>query len=131
MALAALVAGASLLASIASRLLLMLTAPTDAAMTYMFPAWVAFPVPGAHLGTHYRAWLYHDQRAQPACSASVLPVLYVPGNAGSFKQARSLGGELAQAAVDAGAQGVPAENCVRMPVVAVDLGEELSAFDAR
>lgn len=105
--------------------------PADASMTYMFPGWKPLSVPGDPLHGQYRAYTYEDSRRVPPCAGGVLPLVYVPGNAGSYRQARSLGGELAQASIVGGWEGATASDCVSMPIVAVDLNEEFSAFDAR
>jgi len=105
--------------------------PADAAMTYMRAQWTEFAVPweGGH---PYRAFAYADG-SFPAreCAAGTVPVIYVPGNAGDYAQARSLGHELASAQHSAWREGQGAEDCYHMPVIATHLNEEFSAFDAR
>ena len=105
--------------------------PADAAMTYMWPNFTRIAVPSA-ASQHYRAFAFADG-SFPArqCTSGTVPVLYVPGNAGSYEQARSLGHELASAQHSAWREGQEEDECFRMPLFATDLNEEFSAFDAR
>ena len=76
-----------------------LTAPTDARMTLMYPSWHdPSPALTPHLPSAYHQLYsvhhYRDHRPdpQPACRGPRVPILYVPGNAGSYRDARSIGG---------------------------------------
>ncbi len=70
--------------------------PNECLMTYMHPSYKRYPVPSA-LDGRYRLVLYKEQRQVPAEHSTAreagIPVVYVPGNAGSFKQVRSFGSE--------------------------------------
>lgn len=89
--------------------------PNACAMTWMHPTYKAASVPNA---SRYRLYRYHEGAADPARLLGV-PVLFVPGNAGSYRQVRSLGSEAARALAAGEAPDA-------LDWWSVDLGEELS-----
>ena len=99
--------------------------PNACTMTYMRPNYVAVPVEAfAHKYGLYRYvdGVVHETTFElPACSKScVQPILFVPGNKGSYGQARSLGAQV-------GRESSPC--CVH--VYTIDFSEEPSAFSGR
>lgn len=140
--------------------------PNRCAMTYMNPAY--FPVPGLNASSNegnYAVWLYRERGAvgltPDAAMASVgsgggsgcgtqvwktgrsIPGLFVPGNAGSYRQVRSVASETARR-VDARRtshqtsspssvpgdtrESAPGNAPVGIDWFALDFNEELSAF---
>ena len=136
--------------------------PNRCAMTYMNPAY--FPVPGLNASSNegnYAVWLYRERGAvgltPDAAMASVgsgggsgcgtqvwktgrsVPGLFVPGNAGSYRQVRSVASETARR-VDARRtshqtsipgdtrESAPGNAPVGIDWFALDFNEELSAF---
>ena len=139
--------------------------PNRCAMTYMNPAY--FPVPGLNASSNegsYAVWLYRERGAVgltlDAAMASVgsgggsgcgtqiwktgrsIPGLFVPGNAGSYRQVRSVASETARR-VDARRtshqtsspsvpgdtrESAPGNAPVGIDWFALDFNEELSAF---
>jgi pimeloyl-ACP methyl ester carboxylesterase len=65
-------------------------------MTYMLPSYKRYPV-NSTLDGRYRLILYKENKQEPAVASVAreagIPVIYVPGNAGSFQQVRSFGSE--------------------------------------
>ena len=94
------------------------------AMTYMWPSYVSVPVPHEEWNTRtsYSLYLYRE-RGQNRRATGV-PVLFIPGNAGSGKQVRSLGSQ-AHADLEV-SSGVP--RAAELDFWAVDFEEELSAL---
>jgi hypothetical protein len=83
-----------MLAALSLLLLLASLAPLPAPentciMTYSRPNYLVVPVP-SRLAFKYRLFQFWDQDAG---NAGMLPVLFVPGNRGSFEQVRSMGHE--------------------------------------
>ncbi|XP_024528955.1 GPI inositol-deacylase [Selaginella moellendorffii] len=92
---AAAVAAAALLLGISG---LMKALPNACVMTYMYPTYVPVPSgPGSPSGK-YGLFLYHEgwkkiDFEQHLRRLAGVPVLFIPGNGGSYKQVRSLGAE--------------------------------------
>lgn len=131
--------------------------PNRCAMTYMSPAY--FPVPVNASSTTYALWLYRERAASTltaggamasvgngggtGCGSAIwrpgrsIPGIFVPGNAGSYRQVRSLASETARR-VDArrAASGdapdpegtETREEHVGVDWFTLDFNEELSAF---
>jgi len=104
------------------------------AMTYMWPNYIAVPVPHDEWGTRTSYSLYLYREGAQRRDVTGLPVLFVPGNAGSGKQVRSMGSqahadleELAKAAGSA-ASAVGSPRAAELDFWAVDFEEELSAL---
>ena len=127
------IALASLALCVAAFCVALLDVPANScAMTYMRPNYRAVPVPHETWGTRSSYTLYLYREGWPAGgaeSAKGLPVLFIPGNAGSGKQVRSLG---AQAHVDIAELVAPGGKAggkvAELDFWAVDFDEELSAL---
>uniref|UniRef100_A0A7N0T4W6 GPI inositol-deacylase n=1 Tax=Kalanchoe fedtschenkoi TaxID=63787 RepID=A0A7N0T4W6_KALFE len=67
-------------------------------MTYMYPTYIPLPVPHNVSSARYGLYLYHEgwkkiDFNQRLKSLRGVPVLFIPGNGGSYKQVRSLAAE--------------------------------------
>ncbi|XP_068637444.1 GPI inositol-deacylase isoform X2 [Aristolochia californica] len=67
-------------------------------MTYMYPTYVPIPTPPNVSSEKYGLFLYHEGWKKIDFSEHLkklngVPVLFIPGNGGSYKQVRSLGAE--------------------------------------
>ena len=135
--------------------------PNRCAMTYMRPAYFPVPVNASHGcpdATTYALWLYRERAASTltaggamasvgngggtGCGSAIwragrsIPGIFVPGNAGSYRQVRSLASETARrvdarraASGDAPEEGTDArEEHVGVDWFTLDFNEELSAF---
>lgn len=98
------------------------SAPNQCVMSYSRPVYTPVPVP-SRLSYKYRLMRYTHGHVERPLRVTGMPVLYVPGHLGSYKQARSF----ASAAVVA-SQGKGSD--VRGPVeyFALDFGEEWSGL---
>ncbi|KAK3019118.1 hypothetical protein RJ639_004110, partial [Escallonia herrerae] len=79
-------------------------------MTYMYPTYIPLPSPENVSSAKYGLYLYHEgwkkiDFSEHLKKLSGVPVLFVPGNGGSYKQVRSLAAES-----DRAYQGGPLEN---------------------
>ncbi|KAK2985383.1 hypothetical protein RJ640_029340 [Escallonia rubra] len=79
-------------------------------MTYMYPTYIPLPSPENVSSAKYGLYLYHEgwkkiDFNEHLKKLSGVPVLFVPGNGGSYKQVRSLAAES-----DRAYQGGPLEN---------------------
>ncbi|KAJ3062074.1 GPI inositol deacylase [Podochytrium sp. JEL0797] len=88
-------------------------------MTYMYPGYERVPVPNSPL-TKYGLYLYQEAYGRKDSEVQV-PVLFIPGNAGAFKQARSIGT----------VGNLYANEKFGIRVFSVDNIEELAAFDSQ
>eukprot|EP01105_Mastigella_eilhardi_P005527 TRINITY_DN1721_c0_g2_i1.p1 TRINITY_DN1721_c0_g2~~TRINITY_DN1721_c0_g2_i1.p1 ORF type:complete len:681 (+),score=93.43 TRINITY_DN1721_c0_g2_i1:28-2043(+) len=70
-------------------------APNRCAMTYMHPNYARVPLPQAAGEGRYALYAYREGGAAPPGLGGV-PVLFIPGNAGSYKQVRSIASEAAR-----------------------------------
>ncbi|XP_014758561.1 uncharacterized protein LOC100832898 isoform X4 [Brachypodium distachyon] len=73
-------------------------APNGCQMTYMYPTYIPIPTPKNVSSDRYGLFLYHEGWKQIDFDEHVskldgIPVLFIPGNAGSYKQVRSLAAE--------------------------------------
>ncbi|KAG9141981.1 hypothetical protein Leryth_009335 [Lithospermum erythrorhizon] len=64
-------------------------------MTYMFPTYIPIPTPSNVTAMRYGLYLYHEgwkkiDFKEHIAKLSGVPVLFIPGNSGSYKQVRSL-----------------------------------------
>ncbi|XP_020554742.1 GPI inositol-deacylase A isoform X2 [Sesamum indicum] len=67
-------------------------------MTYMYPTYIPIPMPGNASFAKYGLYLYHEGWRKIDYDSHLkrlngIPVLFIPGNGGSYKQVRSLGAE--------------------------------------
>ena len=135
--------------------------PNRCAMTYMQPAYFPVPVNASHgpNATTYALWLYRERAASTltaggamasvgngggtGCGSAIwragrsIPGIFVPGNAGSYRQVRSLASETARrvdarraASGDAPEEATDAREREHVGVdwFTLDFNEELSAF---
>ncbi|KAI3716595.1 hypothetical protein L1987_67578 [Smallanthus sonchifolius] len=68
------------------------------AMTYMYPTYIPIPVTESLSSSKYGLYLYHEGWTQIDFNEHLkqligVPVLFIPGNGGSYKQVRSLAAE--------------------------------------
>nr|GLL18614.1 uncharacterized protein LOC109180424 isoform X1 [Ipomoea trifida] len=127
-------------------------------MTYMYPTYIPVSAPENVSSTKYGLYLYHEgwkkiDFDEHLKQLSGIPVLFIPGNGGSYKQVRSLaaesdrayqGGPLEQSfyqeafqslgggvQLDAGSVLLPSQYASMLDWFAVDLEGEHSAMDGR
>ncbi|XP_022750511.1 uncharacterized protein LOC111299544 isoform X2 [Durio zibethinus] len=67
-------------------------------MTYMYPTYIPISTSGGMLSAKYGLYLYHEgwkkiDFKEHLKKLNGIPVLFIPGNGGSYKQVRSLAGE--------------------------------------
>lgn len=60
-------------------------------MTYMYPTYIPVPLPNNATGGKYSLYLYHEgwkkiDHQLHLVKLSGVPVLFIPGNGGSYKQ---------------------------------------------
>lgn len=72
--------------------------PTGCVMTYMYPTYIPVPAAPNTSATKYGLFLYHEGWKKidyhlKLVQLSGVPVLFIPGNGGSYKQVRSLAAE--------------------------------------
>ncbi|XP_073290941.1 GPI inositol-deacylase-like [Primulina huaijiensis] len=70
----------------------------DCVMTYMYPTYIPISTPENMSSTKYGLYLYHEgwkkiDFDEHLKNLNGIPVLFIPGNGGSYKQVRSLGTE--------------------------------------
>ncbi|KZT51449.1 PGAP1-domain-containing protein [Calocera cornea HHB12733] len=109
-------------------------------MSWMSPSYRLVPGPGLNLNVstrldgRYRLWLYREVGwdADGDSPPSGHPVLFLPGNAGSFKQSRSLASSSTRQYYLSPRARAPAFPARTKPldVYTLDTAEELSAFSA-
>lgn len=106
--------------------------PAGCQPVWMYPSYTklkAFDQAHTRLADKYGLYLYRDANLQPLDAEfrpDGIPLLFVPGNAGSYRQARSIG---SLAAAEALRQGKPAAS--RLDIYTIDFEEDLSAFHGR
>ncbi|KAM7267450.1 hypothetical protein ACFE04_009616 [Oxalis oulophora] len=128
-------------------------------MTYMYPTYIPIPTPKNVSAEKYGLHLYHEgwkriDYKEHLKQLSGIPVLFIPGNGGSYKQVRSLAAECERAyqvgplerthyqesiltfedggtKMDFGGFQLPNQYVSKMDWFAVDLEGEHSAMDAR
>ncbi|KAG0570658.1 hypothetical protein KC19_6G178400 [Ceratodon purpureus] len=67
-------------------------------MTFMYPSYIPVPAPADAKESKYGLYLYHEgwkqiDQEQELLQLSGVPVLFIPGNGGSYKQVRSVAAE--------------------------------------
>ncbi|XP_072962414.1 uncharacterized protein [Typha angustifolia] len=72
--------------------------PNGCVMTYMYPTYIPIPAPANVSSGKYGLFLYHEGWKQIDFAEHLkklrgVPVLFIPGNGGSYKQVRSLAAE--------------------------------------
>ncbi|KAJ7368736.1 PGAP1-like protein-domain-containing protein [Mycena albidolilacea] len=115
--------------------------PQGCRMSYMYPSYVLqseFDVTWTPLAKRYSLWLYrevdgHGQGWEATHVSNGVPVLFIPGNAGSSRQVRSIASSAVRQYYDA-PHSVAAEFKTRaahlkpLDFFAVEFNEDLSAF---
>ncbi|XP_042446725.1 uncharacterized protein LOC122031693 isoform X1 [Zingiber officinale] len=76
--------------------------PNGCIMTYMYPTYIPIPAPANVSSNKYGLFLYHEGWKTIDFTDHIkkidgIPVLFIPGNGGSYKQVRSLAAESARA----------------------------------
>ncbi|KAF4982918.1 hypothetical protein FZEAL_1546 [Fusarium zealandicum] len=107
--------------------------PKGCRMSYMRPSYVRytdFDTEHTRFATKYSLYLYREQGVDQEDKLSGIPVLFIPGNAGSYKQVRPIASEAANyfhhnlqhdhAALDAGIRS--------LDFFTVDFNEDITAF---
>jgi glycosylphosphatidylinositol deacylase len=100
--------------------------PNGCEMSWSRPIYVkldGFTSRQSRMGSKYNIYLYREGGIdEPNVSVTGIPVLFIPGNAGSYRQARSIGSYFSSMAVEKG---------VRFDVFTADLMEDFTAFHGR
>lgn len=93
--------------------------PNQCLMSWMYPNFIPIKIENNKYNYKYSLYLYKEGRQirQRSPSMNNIPLLFVHGNAGSYKQVRSLGVALAER-----------QSQVGVDVYAVDFDEELSGL---
>ncbi|GKU02063.1 gpi inositol-deacylase [Fusarium langsethiae] len=125
--------GIALLLSILQSLVTSQLDPKGCRMSYMRPSYVRFTefdTEHTRFATKYSLYLYREQGIEPADKLLGIPVLFIPGNAGSYKQVRPIAAEAANyfhnnlqhdhGALDAGIRS--------LDFFTVDFNEDITAF---
>ncbi|KAH7133459.1 PGAP1-like protein-domain-containing protein [Dactylonectria macrodidyma] len=107
--------------------------PKGCRMSYMRPSYVRFSefdTEHTRFATKYSLYLYREQGVDEEDKLRGIPVLFIPGNAGSYKQVRPIASEAANffhhnlqhdnTALDAGIRG--------LDFFTVDFNEDITAF---
>ncbi|KXN70918.1 PGAP1-domain-containing protein [Conidiobolus coronatus NRRL 28638] len=95
-------------------------------MTYMYPSFYPIDVPSVpKVLQRYKLYLYRDGRFDSEEKLNGTPLLFIPGNRGSYGQARSLGGVLQEIAFERG------QTEKRYDIFSADLNEEFTAFSTQ
>lgn len=109
----------------------------DCKMTYMYPQYtkVQLSKNATALGPQlakYSLYTYTERSVGDVTTKGKLriqPVLFIPGNAGSYKQVRSIASEAARQTRDLG--GENRQPLTKFAFYAIDFDEEFSAFNGR
>ncbi|KAM0199594.1 hypothetical protein ACHAPA_006905 [Fusarium lateritium] len=125
--------GIALLMSILRSLVTSQLDPKGCRMSYMRPSYVRFTefdTEHTRFATKYSLYLYREQGVEPVDKLLGIPVLFIPGNAGSYKQVRPIASEAANyfhnnlqhdhGALDAGIRS--------LDFFTVDFNEDITAF---
>ncbi|KAJ1551254.1 GPI inositol deacylase, partial [Nowakowskiella sp. JEL0078] len=96
------------------------TPPSDnCRMTWMWPNFRKVDIKST---SKYALYTYCEHACSPAVNLDAIPVLFIPGNAGSYQQVRSIASVLITEAKS---------KSIHFVIYAVDFKEELSAFSGR
>ncbi|KAK3112947.1 GPI inositol deacylase [Teratosphaeriaceae sp. CCFEE 6253] len=122
-----------LLATIVRSFLTLQMDPKGCAMSYMRPAFAPFPdfdTEHTRFASKYSLYLYREGGVDEDTRVKGIPVLFIPGNAGSYKQVRPIAAEAANYFQDVLGKGAVALASGKRPldIFTVDFNEELSAF---
>ncbi|KAK9477892.1 PGAP1-like protein-domain-containing protein [Lipomyces japonicus] len=105
-------------------------------MSYMYPSYArikSFDNKHTRFAEKYALYLYREQTVDRTVEPTGVPVLFIPGNAGSYKQARSIAAEAARRYYDAvvakGSYGD--EGSANLDFFTADFNEDFTAFHGR
>lgn len=102
------------------------------AMSYMYQSYAklqSFDTKHTRLASRYSLYLYRDAKYDPVPDSNFkpdgTPVIFIPGNAGSYRQVRSI------ASLAAEISASPDNNNTRLDFYTMDFQEDFSAFHGR
>lgn len=109
---------------------------------YMYPSYArikSFDESHTKFASKYSLYIYREQGKDPVPEAESkgfeildgIPVLFVPGNAGSFRQVRSIAAEAANLYYDENINVVDNPNTKNLDFFAADFNEDFTAFHGR
>ncbi|KAI6811597.1 GPI inositol-deacylase-like protein [Hortaea werneckii] len=107
--------------------------PKGCAMSYMRPAFARFAdfdTEHTRFASKYSLYLYREGGVDEDTRVKGIPVIFIPGNAGSYKQVRPIAAEAARYFHDILRNDPSAEGSGKRPLdfFTVDFNEELTAF---
>ncbi|KAI0549090.1 GPI inositol-deacylase [Xylaria curta] len=107
--------------------------PKGCRMSWMSPSFVHFSdfdTEHTRFASKYSLYLYREQGIEHGPKVRGIPVLFIPGNAGSYKQARSIASESARYFHEAlNSNGATAKSAVKaLDFFTVDFNEDFTAF---
>lgn len=106
--------------------------PKGCAMSYMMPAFARFSdfdTEHTRFATKYSLYLYREGGVDEDTRVKGVPVLFIPGNAGSYKQVRPIAAEAAHYFHDVLREdGSMAEGKRALDFFSVDFNEDITAF---
>ncbi|KAI7265512.1 GPI inositol-deacylase-like protein [Hortaea werneckii] len=107
--------------------------PKGCAMSYMRPAFARFAdfdTEHTRFASKYSLYLYREGGVDEDTRVKGIPVIFIPGNAGSYKQVRPIAAEAARYYHDVLRSDPAAESSGKRPLdfFTVDFNEELTAF---
>ncbi|KAK5112260.1 hypothetical protein LTR62_004421 [Meristemomyces frigidus] len=122
-----------MLATIVRSFLTLQMDPKGCAMSYMMPAFAHFSdfdTEHTRFASKYSLYLYREGGVDEDIRVKGIPVIFIPGNAGSYKQVRPIAAEAAHYFQDVLRQDAEAMGNGKRPLdfFTVDFNEELSAF---
>ncbi|KIE01081.1 GPI inositol-deacylase, partial [Metarhizium majus ARSEF 297] len=125
--------GIILLAAILKSLISYQIEPKGCRMSYMRPSYIHFTdfdTEHTRFATKYSLFLYREQGVDDEAKLRGIPVLFIPGNAGSYKQVRPIAAEAATYFYDTlQHDGGSVDSGVRnLDFFTVDFNEDITAF---
>lgn len=123
----------ALLATIVRSFLTLQLDPKGCAMSYMMPAFTRFAdfdTEHTRFASKYSLYLYREGGVDEDTRVKGIPVIFIPGNAGSYKQVRPIAAEAAHYFQDVLREDLAAIGNGKRPLdfFTVDFNEELTAF---
>ncbi|KHN97858.1 GPI inositol-deacylase [Metarhizium album ARSEF 1941] len=125
--------GIMLLAAILKSLISYQVEPKGCRMSYMRPSYIHFndfDTEHTRFATKYSLYLYREQGVDDEAKLRGIPILFIPGNAGSYKQVRPIAAEAATYFYDTlQHDGRSMDSGVRnLDFFTVDFNEDITAF---
>lgn len=121
-----------LLLAIAQSFLSLQLDPKGCAMSYMMPSfhrYQEFDTEHTRFASKYSLYLYRERNVDQDVRAKGVPVLFIPGNAGSYKQVRPIAAEAANYFQDVlRTNGGIEEGKRTLDFFSVDFNEDITAF---